>query len=63
MILEPSAGTGALSEAYKDVHKIWSSDSFNPHCVEINLQCVAFIKGNDIRSFGTTSYLQLLNAL
>ena len=44
MILEPSAGTGALIEAYKDVHKIWSCDSFNPHCVEINPQRAAFLK-------------------
>lgn len=50
-ILEPSAGTGDLIQAFKDAHKYrhWDSRcSVNDfHCVEVNPERAASLKGND----------------
>ena len=59
MILEPSAGTGALIEGLKDCKQVtrlnyeayrWSNISTsNIHCIEINPQRAAILKGNDYK--------------
>lgn len=59
MILEPSAGTGALIEGLKECKQVtrlgyevyrWSNiSSSNIHCIELNPQRASFLKDNDYK--------------